>query len=440
MILRTLNNFLGNEIYTNAIFSFIIKIFSISLGYFYIYYISKNFGPQIVGIVNIANSLLMITSLFATLGFEQSILRFAGQFIDKRAIFFSIYKKMFLLIFISSFFLTIIIFFYRDIFAIFLTKNVSNSSIFGLISVAICFLALTSLNVEAIRGLLYVKQSEIFRTFTTNFINVILFFLLLMFLEFRIELPIITNIVAIITTFIISTFFLLKKFYIKKKPLNDKDKISFSELLQISIPMFIVGIASLISNYFPVIFLAYIKVPKDVGIFNIAYKIATITSFFLVSINSIVAPKISESYWSGKINDLKNIIILSAKLNFWSSTPLLLSFILFPKFFMGLFGDEFVAGYRALIILSIGQFVNAFCGSVGYLLTMTGNQDVFRNIYFISTILNLLLCFILIPLLGVDGAALSFSISMIFWNVLSLIIVKKKFGFVTYYLPFLKNE
>jgi O-antigen/teichoic acid export membrane protein len=201
-----------------------------------------------------------------------------------------------------------------------------------------------------------------------------------------------------------------------------------------------IAASNIFTNYIRVYILAYLKSPKDVGIYNIAFKIATVTSFFLVSINSIVAPKFAELYWSNRTKELKKTVLKSAKLNFWSSTPVLLPFIFFPKFFMGLFGIEFVEGYRSLIILSIGQFVNAFCGSVGYLLTMTGNQDVFRNIYFISTILNLLLCFILIPLLGVDGAALSFSISMIFWNVLSLIIVKKKFGFVTYYLPFLKNE
>ncbi len=107
---------------------------------------------------------------------------------------------------------------------------------------------------------------------------------------------------------------------------------------------------------------------------------------------------------------------------------------------MGFFGKEFISGFRALMIMSFGQFVNAFCGSVGYLLTMTGNQNTFKNIFLLSAILNLILCFLLIPVFGFDGAAMSFSVSMIFWNVVSLLIVKKKFGFVTYYLPFLKKE
>ena len=42
---------------------------------------------------------------------------------------------------------------------------------------------------------------------------------------------------------------------------------------------------------------------------------------------------------------------------------------------MGWFGPSFVAGTWSLKILVLGQLVSALCGSVGYLMAMTGHQN-----------------------------------------------------------------
>ena len=41
---------------------------------------------------------------------------------------------------------------------------------------------------------------------------------------------------------------------------------------------------------------------------------------------------------------------------------------------------------------------------------------------------------------GINGAAFAFMCSMSFWNLAMVFIVKKRFGFYTFYIPFLKNE
>lgn len=436
LFLRIINR---DEIFNNAFYSLAIKILSVFLAYFFNFYISRKYGAVSIGILNVAVSFMSLFSVMAVFGFDQVILRLFAQYSDNIFALKKIYFKVAVFVVLISIFFSSLMILYSKTISIYLLKSEGYRTMIFFVAVTIPFLAINSINVEAIRGLKLVKDSELFRMFYGSLINLIVFFLLLTFVQFNNFIPVLSTIIGTLFTSILSSWFLIRKLKLDSG-LGNEPYIRGKDLLSISIPMLIIAASNIFTNYIPVYILAYLKSPKDVGIYNIAFKIATVTSFFLVSINSIVAPKFAELYWSNKTKELKKTVLKSAKLNFWSSTPVLLPFIFFPKFFMGLFGIEFVEGYRSLIILSIGQFVNAFCGSVGYLLTMTGNQDVFRNIYFISTILNLLLCFILIPLLGVDGAALSFSISMIFWNVLSLIIVKKKFGFVTYYLPFLKNE
>ena len=77
---------------------------------------------------------------------------------------------------------------------------------------------------------------------------------------------------------------------------------------------------------------------------------------------------------------LQKVVRQSTKIIFWTSIPLIIIFFSFPKYFLGLFGVEFIIGINAFIFLSCGKLVSAFSGSVGNLLQMTGKQVVFMKI------------------------------------------------------------
>jgi len=90
----------------------------------------------------------------------------------------------------------------------------------------------------------------------------------------------------------------------------------------------------------------------------------------------------------------------------------------FEPAYLKIFGDSYIQGWGALAILSIGQLVNAATGSVGVLLTMTGHERYMVVSAGLSAILNIVLNTILIPLWGLNGAALATTISLIFINTI----------------------
>ena len=92
----------------------------------------------------------------------------------------------------------------------------------------------------------------------------------------------------------------------------------------------------------------------------------------------------------------------------------------------------------ALIYLCISRFINAISGSVGYIMQMTDQQIVFKNVLIIAFLINILLNFVLIPKFSFTGAAIASSIAMIFWNITLVIIIKRRLGFWTIYLPLIK--
>ncbi|MFQ5737362.1 MAG: polysaccharide biosynthesis C-terminal domain-containing protein, partial [Thermodesulfobacteriota bacterium] len=192
---------------------------------------------------------------------------------------------------------------------------------------------------------------------------------------------------------------------------------------------------TLVMEHSAIVALGYFGTSEQVGVFTIAVKLSLLTSFILASINSIVAPKFAELYWGGKLEDLRKVIRFSSKTIFWTSAPVLLVLLAFPVFFMGVFGEGFRSGWLALMVLSVGQFVNSACGSVGYFLLMTNGQRALMNIISAAALLNIVLCILLVPAIGIVGASVASTATLIFWNITALIYIRLKYGISTFYLP-----
>jgi len=180
------------------------------------------------------------------------------------------------------------------------------------------------------------------------------------------------------------------------------------------------------------------RTETEVGVYNVTLKVAMLTSVGLFAINSIAAPKFAEFYGKEDMKGLAKIAQQSTKLIFWSSFPILLILFIFPSFILGIFGGEFKVGVFALIILALGQFVNSISGSVGYILQMTGKHKVFQNIILAATIINIVLNVFLIPVYGINGAAFASMVSLMFWNLTSVVYIRKNLNIMTLYIPLLK--
>ena len=185
--------------------------------------------------------------------------------------------------------------------------------------------------------------------------------------------------------------------------------------------------------------LSIYKTTTDIGIYDSALRLATLSGLSLIAINAVVTPKFVEYYSNKDFKGLKEIVQKSTRLIFYTATPVLLILIFFSKEILGFFGDEFTIGYMALVYLCISRFINAISGSVGYIMQMTDNQVIYQKVIFIAFVINVVLNFILIPKYSYTGAALASAIAMVFWNLTLVIIIKKRLGFWTFITFNFKN-
>jgi len=156
-----------------------------------------------------------------------------------------------------------------------------------------------------------------------------------------------------------------------------------------------------------------------------------LASFVLIAVNLVVAPKFAKAFADGRQGEVNHLSRLSSRLMLLMAVPVLLVMLLFPKFLMGLFGEGYVVAAPLLQIMAVGQFVNVFTGSVGYLLTMTSHEKDLRNVVLFSGPLAVVLAFVLTKEYGLMGAAYATAISIATQNLLAVYMVKKRLGFNT---------
>ena len=224
---------------------------------------------------------------------------------------------------------------------------------------------------------------------------------------------------------------------------SKKEKPSMSmktgTLMRVAFPMMLTASYSYILYWTDTIILGIYLSENEVGIYTVALRLATLLSIPLYAINSISASKFSECHARRDIAGFKEVINYSTSFIFWTTIPIGLVLVVFPSQIMGLFGNEISKGYIALILLISGYFINAVSGPVGTILNMTGNQVEYQRAMLCAAVVNIILNILLIPQYGINGAAFASMFSMFIWNVSSVVLIKRRFNIITFYIPFLNR-
>jgi O-antigen/teichoic acid export membrane protein len=216
------------------------------------------------------------------------------------------------------------------------------------------------------------------------------------------------------------------------------EKPRYSEIIAVAFPMLLTYAAFIINNTADIFLLKIFHTGTDkVGIYKTCVNISMLTATVLVALNTTVQPKITQLFYRNELDEVKRITQRTSKLIFWLSFPIFILLTLGAKWIMGIYGHEFVIGYQCLIFLTIGQVFNTACGPVAQMLNATGYHKQFRNISIAGACINIITNLLLIPRFGIEGAAISNATSMVLWNLIGTIYIRKKFGFFIAYMPFL---
>lgn len=188
------------------------------------------------------------------------------------------------------------------------------------------------------------------------------------------------------------------------------------------------GVLGLTVTWVDVLLVGALRSTREAGIYAAASRLSIGGAYALQAVGMAIAPRISALL----ARDRRERVELLYRVATWwlmvLSWPLYLVLAAFAPFVMGMFGNEFVAGQTALVILSAAMLVNLATGNVTVVLLMSGRSALNLVNAAVSLTLNVTLNVLLIPVYGMTGAALAWAVSILFINLAPLLQVWRVLG------------
>jgi O-antigen/teichoic acid export membrane protein len=410
--------------------AFVVRILGAGIGFCMSIAITRSLSPSDSGLFFLGLALFTVLATLSTLGLNTAFVRFIGAYaIEKNwKVVNGIFIKGLKASFFVSFILLILLITSSQHISEWVFDKPELSTILYALAFAIPSYAIYLITGFAFQGL----QKPIISVFLQNIccqllVIVLLFFSLFFNLDITaLDLALIFTGSAIFTSLLGLTFW-----FLRKEAREAVDYSQTSELFSSAKPIWFAMSMTMVVQWAGQLIAGVYVSAEEVAYFSVAQRTAMLTSFVLLAVNLVAAPRFASIAKQGISSELRSTSLFCSRVMIVFATPVLIIMLTFPKFFMGLFGPEYVKAAPLLQILVLGQFINVVTGSVGFLLNMTGHEKDMRNVVFLSGPLAIVLCGILIPLYGVTGGAVATSIALASQNLLAVYIVKKRLGFNT---------
>lgn len=417
------------ELLAGTSIAFALKVFAAGLAFGLNVVLARLLGAEGSGIFFLAFTIVLIVATVGRVGMENALVKFIAANIAakqpgkilgvyQRAIHYSLFMSIPLSVFL------------------YLLAPWASQVIFTkpelvyplrIMAMAVVPLAILTLHAHALQGLRKIAASISVLSLIIPLLTIAVAILFVP--RYGIDAALWGYLLANIITLLVGRWFWLRA---TGKIINHKSDFGRRELLTVSMPLFGVVMLNMIIMWSPLLLLGIWESSENIGIYSAASRTAMLTSFILVAVNSIAAPKFAMIYQQGDIETLGVVARNSAKIMLLLATPVLLLFMLLPELVLTIFGEQFKQGAVVLVILAIGQFINVATGSVGYLLMMSGNERLLRNNLLFSALLGMLLNLWLIPNYGIIGAAVGAALVLSLQNLVSMMIVWKKLKIMTF--------
>ena len=410
--------------------AFSMNIVSVVLGLLNQIILARLLGASGVGEILLVLSVINVSARFSKFGLDGAMMRFIPMYQEKNdaakikgTIFFAL-KFSLSLSFVFVFF---IIYFSQ-----YISSNIFHveglSRLLMIVAIALPANVIRSVIGGVLKGYRETFKALLPECVILPFTRIVIF-LLLILNEISVVYAIAAFVLGEFLALIISIVFILSSL---SKIRHVKHETENSKVLGVASTMIFTNLTMIIYMQASLWVISYYLSTEAVGIYGVVYRLVRVVSFALMSFATIVPPLISASYTLNDHSELRRLIGESSRWILTLAMPIILFLILEGKFILEYaYGEKFAAGYSVLLILCLGQLINAGSGLVGMVMQMTGGHKALMRITLFWGVVSILLNIMLVQSIGIEGAAFSTAFCLAMVNIVSVIVVYKKISILT---------
>lgn len=198
--------------------------------------------------------------------------------------------------------------------------------------------------------------------------------------------------------------------------------------LALAAPLLLVQVLHVITNRADLILLGIFREVGEVGVYNVAARLADILGMALIASNFVLAPRLAAAWTRGDMAEAQTLLTRTTRGVALASGAIALALAASGPLVLHLYGPEFAEAFLPLLLLMGGRVVSAGFGGVGIVLVTAGEEKGLLGGIAAGAGVNILLNLLLIPPLGAIGAAMATAFSIVVWNVILGILVKERTG------------
>lgn len=184
-------------------------------------------------------------------------------------------------------------------------------------------------------------------------------------------------------------------------------------LSEFSFWLFLTSTGVLLYTYADSIMIGYYLTNADVGVYRVVFQFTTLAVIATTALRATLWPKVSRWSKTGEMKNIEESLSRAYSYSLILAVPVFTGGILLgDKLLYFFYGAEFAKGYPVLIILLFTQIVNVFQFFFTMYLGALDRQKESFKVTAVAATANIMLNLLLIPLIGIMGAAIATMITM----------------------------
>ena len=278
------------------------------------------------------------------------------------------------------------------------------SWIIQMVSISLPFSLLLEFLVSFFRGIERAEVKVVFQDVFKNFI----FFSILVAIFVK-KMPFYTVVFGYVISIVVSAVFIL--FYTFKTVGIPKVRGMVpvtEEMLLFSLPLLGGSIFQLITQWADTLLLGVFRTAEEVAFYSAALPTSKLIQASMAAFLFIYTPVATSLFSRGLMSEMKRVYAIVSKWVLFLTFPLFLTlFLNADVLFLFLYGSEYASAVLPFRVITVGYlFRDSFGPSQGALIAMGRTKTMFIIVSVIAAT-NLCLNILLIPRMGMEGAALS---------------------------------
>jgi len=412
----------------------IISLVAAFLGYIVRVILARNLTLEDFGLFYAIFAFLGLIGIFKSLGFDKALVKFIPEFMHKKEYNFLKSSIIYVVIIqiITNSIIIIAVFLLSNFLAVNYFQNAQAGVILRLMAIAFfidSFMQILKTSFQGFKKMLYFSGIDLVRM-----LLIIIFILIGLKLNYGILSPVYAYVITPFVLTIIFSIILVKKvfpeFFASKFSINKK---LLRKISHYSIFILATTVGGTVLGYTDIVMLTYFSGLTAVALYSVALPTTRVLLYFPRAIAGVLLPVTSELWSKQKIGVLREGMEALYKYSFIIIVPLVFMIFSFADLILNiLFGTNFLEATNTMKILSIGMIFATLTGISINFFSGIGKPQITSLMVYTAAVFNFISNLILIPILGIIGAAITTTLSHFIMMLIGLMKIKK---FITIRFP-----